>query len=159
MKAIVAYDSYFGNTELIAKAIGDALSEDGEVQVLRVGEVKPEQIAGLDLLVVGSATRQFSASPGTRDLVNNLPPGALDGIRVAAFDTRIPPDQIGKNAILRFFVRIFGYAAEPIAKRLQRKGGKLVVPAEGFYVEDTEGPLSPGEIDRAAAWARHLVTG
>jgi hypothetical protein len=32
----------------------------------------------------------------------------------------------------------------------------LVVPPEGFYVVDTEGPLLEGELDRAAVWARKL---
>jgi flavodoxin I len=159
MKTIVAYDSYFGNTEKIAQAIGDALAETGEVEILRVGDVKPEQVAGLDLLVVGSATRQFSASPGTMSMVKNLPAGALDSVQVAAFDTRIPEDEIQKNKILKFFVGIFGYAAEPIARQLQKKGGKLAAPAAGFYVEGTEGPLSPGELERAAAWAKQLTAG
>jgi flavodoxin I len=55
------------------------------------------------------------------------------------------------------FVRIFGYAAQPITDRLEKKGGELVVPAEGFYVADTEGPLLEGELERAAEWAKEIV--
>jgi len=54
-------------------------------------------------------------------------------------------------------VRLFGYAAAPIAKRLKSKGGELVLAPEGFVVKDTEGPLKEGELDRAAAWARQLI--
>jgi hypothetical protein len=50
----------------------------------------------------------------------------------------------------------FGYAAKPIADRLERKGGRLVVPPEGFFVEGTEGPLAAGELKRAAEWASRL---
>ena len=46
------------------------------------------------------------------------------------------------------FVKIFGYAAKPIADRLTKKGGNLAVPAEGFYVGGTEGPLLEGELER-----------
>jgi hypothetical protein len=54
-------------------------------------------------------------------------------------------------------VSIFGYAAEPIADRLQKKGGTLVTPPEGFYVGDTEGPLLDGELERATAWAQDIA--
>ena len=52
---------------------------------------------------------------------------------------------------------IFGYAAKPIADRLEKKGGQLAVPPEGFYVTDTEGPLVEGELERAAEWARKIA--
>ena len=50
-----------------------------------------------------------------------------------------------------------GYAAEPIAKGLKRKGGDQRLPPEGFYVADTEGPLKEGELERAAEWAQRVV--
>jgi hypothetical protein len=76
---------------------------------------------------------------------------------VAAFDTRFTETEIGRVRILAFFVSLFGYAAEPIASRLQKKGGNLAVPPEGFYVGGTEGPLLEGELERAAAWAREVA--
>jgi hypothetical protein len=54
-------------------------------------------------------------------------------------------------------VKLFGYAAIPIANRLRKKGGELALPPEGFIVEGTEGPLRRGELERAADWARQLV--
>jgi flavodoxin len=59
MKALVVYDSVFGNTEQIAQAIGKALGSQAEVNILRVSNVKPEQLTGLKFLIVGSPTRQF----------------------------------------------------------------------------------------------------
>jgi hypothetical protein len=76
---------------------------------------------------------------------------------VAAFDTRFPPEQIDEVGILAFFVRLFGYAAEPIEKRLTRAGGEPVVSPGWFYVSDTEGPLLDGELERAADWARQIA--
>ncbi|MFC1983163.1 hypothetical protein ACFLV5_05230 [Chloroflexota bacterium] len=38
-----------------------------------------------------------------------------------------------------------------------KKGGNLVVPEEGFFVKDKEGPLVDGEIERAARWARSMA--
>ena len=46
-----------------------------------------------------------------------------------------------------------GYAAPSIAKRLEKAGGRLAVPPEGFAVVGTEGPMKQGELERAAEWA------
>jgi flavodoxin len=54
MKALILYDSVYGNTEKIALAIGDALGSQEDVSVMKVGEVKPDQFAGLNLLIVGA---------------------------------------------------------------------------------------------------------
>jgi flavodoxin len=50
-----------------------------------------------------------------------------------------------------------GYAAKPIADKLKKKGGKLVLPPEGFFVQGSEGPLKEGEVERAAEWAKQLL--
>ena len=49
MKTLIVYDSFFGNTEKIAQAIGGAL---GGAAVVRVSETSPDQLAGVDLLLV-----------------------------------------------------------------------------------------------------------
>jgi flavodoxin len=157
MKAMVVYDSFFGNTEKIAQAVGDALGSKEEVELLRPGDVKPEQLIGLDVLVVGSPTRQFSPSPATTKYLKSISKNGLNGVRVAAFDTRFPMSEIEKTPILLFFVRIFGYAAEPISKRLVKKGGELAIPPEGFYVDGVEGPLTEGELERAEEWAKRVL--
>jgi hypothetical protein len=65
--------------------------------------------------------------------------------------------EIEKVRILALFVRLFGYAAEPIADRLRKKGGELIVPPEGFLVDGTEGPLIEGELERAADWGSQIM--
>ena len=157
MKAMVVYDSAFGNTEKVAQAIGQALGPAEDVKTVRVGNVKPEQLAGLTLLVVGSPTQKFSPLGTITGFLKGIPNSGLHGIKVAAFDTRIPQSKVDEVRILAFFVKIFGYAAKPIADRLVKKGGQLAVPPEGFYVVDTEGPLLEGELERAAGWARQIA--
>jgi len=153
MKALVVYDSVFGNTEQVAREIGKALEAGGSVQTLRVTEVETDQLTGSELLVVGSPTRGFRPTAGITAFLKRLPDGRLDGLKVAAFDTRIAPEDI-KSPILRFLVNTAGYAAKSIARRLEKAGGRLVAPPEGFAVEGTEGPLKHGELERAAEWAR-----
>jgi len=156
VRVLTVYDSYFGNTEKIAHAIGNALDSQGDVEVLRVGKVKPEQVIGLELLIVGSPTRKFRPSAPITRLLKGIARNGLVGIKVAAFDTRFSAsDQ--ESAFLRTLLNTFGYAAKPIADRLVRVDGELIIPPEGFIVVGTEGPLKEGELERAADWARRIV--
>ncbi len=157
MKALVVYDSMYGNTGQVAEAIGQALGPQEDVEIVQVGEVKPEHLTEVALLIVGSPTQRFSPTAATTRFLKSIPQKGLEGVKVAAFDTRFPESEIERIRILAFFVRIFGYAAEPIADRLEKKGGELAVPPEGFYVGATEGPLLEGELERAADWAREIV--
>jgi len=156
MKALVVYDSVFGNTAKVAQAIGGALGAPEDISVLCVGDVKPERLAGAQVLIVGSPTRAFSPTPATTAMLRALPARALSGVKVAAFDTRISMEDTD-SGFLRTMVKVFGYAAKPIADRLKRKGGDLVLGPEGFYVQDSEGPLKDGELERAAAWAKQVI--
>ncbi len=152
MKALVVYDTFFGNTEQIARAIGDGLS----AEAVKVDSVTPQQLAGLDLLVVGSPTRAFSSSPNTKAFLKGLASGSLQGVKVASFDTRITLED-STSGFLNVMMRIFGWAAKPIAKQLKKKGGTLTAEPEGFAVMESKGPLKAGELERAATWGRGLA--
>jgi len=157
MKVLVIYDSVFGNTEQIAQAIGNALGSQEDVEILRVSNVKPEQLTGLKLLIVGSPTRQFRPTAAINNLLKRIPKNGLKGVKVAAFDTRFTMSAIEESRVLPFFVRLFGYAAKPISDRLKKKEGELIIPPEGFFVEGVEGPLKEGELERAADWAKQII--
>jgi flavodoxin len=157
-KALVVYDSFFGNTERIAQSIGNALGRAEDVGIIRVVDVRPEQLAGLKLLIVGSPTRAFSPSPAIKKFLKSIPRNGLKGIKVAAFDTRVTEEEIDSAVfILRILVNIFGYAAKPISDRLEKKGGELIASPEGFFVHGTKGPLKEGELERASDWAKQIL--
>lgn len=156
MKALILYDSMFGNTEQVAQAMTMALAEQMEATARRVGDVTPHELVAVDYVIVGSPTQGFQPTPATKKLLDSLPAQQLKGVKVAAFDTRIAVEDVG-NRFLTFMVSLFGYAAKPIANRLQKKGGDLVAPPEGFIVNGKEGPLKEGERARAALWAQQLV--
>jgi flavodoxin I len=145
MKTLVVYDSHYGNTRTIAQAIGDALR--GEVEVLYVGEVNASAVGEYDLLIVGAPTHGAKPSPAVQAFLDQIQARALEGKKVAGFDTRMT------NRL----ITIFGTAAPKIAKALKSKGGNLVGSPGGFYVTGGEGPLKEGEVERAAAWAKGLV--
>ena len=147
MKALIIYDSVFGNTEQIAQAIGNALGSPKDVETLRVGNVKTEQIKELDLLIVGSPTHAGRPTPAIQDFLKNVSEPDVRGVDVAAFDTRISTRIVG----------IFGYASGRIADSLKKNGGTLIAPPEGFFVKGKEGPLKEGELNRATGWAKTIV--
>jgi len=156
MKVIIMYDSVFGNTEKIAKAIGDSIGPQENIEMLRVNDMKLEKLQGINLLITGSPTRAFKPTKSIVDFLINIPANYLKGVNVAAFDTRVSTTDVNSR-MLNGLVKIFGYAAKPIADKLQKKGGNLVVPPEGFFVKESEGPLKEGEVERAAEWAKSLI--
>jgi flavodoxin len=160
-KALILYDSQYGNTGKIAAAIADALGTPDQVSLKRPAEFDPAALTGLDLLVAGAPTQRLSATPAMLNVLKSLPRNALQGVKVAAFDTRLTWEAINAMPVLPFFVRLgghrFGFAADPIARLLKSKRGTLVMPPEGFFVQGMEGPLLPAELERAAAWGCQLA--
>lgn len=152
MKTLIVYDSVFGNTEQVAKKIGESIG----ATVLKVSQVQPEQLTGLELLIVGSPTRAFKPTKDITNFLNRIPNNRLKGVKVTAFDTRMSLTDVNSR-ILTTFVKIFGYADKPIAEKLVKKGGILAVPSAGFIVKASEGPMKDGELDRAASWAKSIV--
>ena len=129
MRALVIYDSRYGNTEQIALAIGDGLSTApgafGTVQVLNVADAQPNHLAGWELLLVGGPTHGTRPSPPMHEFLGRIPENSLAGVKIAAFDTRTDPNQ--QEGAIRVFAKIldrFGYAAPKIATVLEKKGGR-----------------------------------
>jgi hypothetical protein len=169
MRAVVAYESMYGNTRQVAEAIAAGLGGLGDVQVLSVNHGDAGVAEGADVLVVGGPThihglatemsRKGVAKAAEEEGDVTLEPGAADGPGLrkwlagrsgegrpaAAFDTRIDRSPV-----------LTGSAARGIAKRLRRRGYELVTEPASFFVEDTEGPLADGELERARAWGESL---
>jgi flavodoxin I len=146
MKVLIIYDSVYGNTEKIARAIGNAVA--GDVSVMRPKAVDYTELESADLLIVGAPTYGGRPTDPIKNFLKSIPQGAVQNTKVAAFDTRL------KTRL----VKIFGYAAKGIARSLVKMGANLILPAEGFFVKGTQGPLIEGEIERAAAWTKKLLS-
>jgi flavodoxin len=146
VKAFIVYDSMYGNTENIAKAIVEAITPSGKARALRAGEASQSELESLDLLIVGSPTHGGRPTAAVQGFLSQLTRHSLEGIKVAAFDTRATSK----------FVKIFGNAAGRIGGHLTKKGGVLAAPPEGFFVVGTKGPLKEGELERAVVWAKGI---
>ena len=146
MQTLVVYDTQFGNTEKIARAIGGAVG--GEVKLVRASDADPRELAAPGLLIVGAPTQAGRATKPVQDLLKQIKSGNLKGIKAAAFDTRLSTKWVG----------LFGYAAGRIGTELLNKGATLPLPPEPFFVTSDKVPcLKDGEAERAAAWAGELV--
>ena len=169
MTALVVYESVYGNTRAIADAIRDVLGASGH-DAIAVAVADAPAAPDADLLIVGGPThmhglttslsRHMAVKAAEEDGHHDVEPGAgaeqglrqwlrslpdRDGATAAAFDTRGD----AKAALT-------GSAARGIARRLRRHG-YTVVDSESYLVDDAEGPLHQGELDRARAWATTLA--
>ncbi|CEA09326.1 Flavodoxin domain protein [Arthrobacter saudimassiliensis] len=143
MKAVIVYDSNYGNTRAVAEAIAAALTG------LRARLVPAEHfVPGIldpgDLLIVGSPINGWQPTAKVQQALAELPSDALHGVRAAAFDTRV-----------RLFIH--GDAARKISKALQAHGARIISTPMAFHVEGRDGPLADGELQRAASWAGNLL--
>jgi hypothetical protein len=169
MRAMVIYESMYGNTHAIADAIGRGLATGNEVTVVPVAETTPELLGEADLVVAGGPTHVHGMSgarsrqaaveaahkdgseltlephaqgPGLRDWFGTV--GRICGCG-AAFDTRMAGPAV-----------LTGRASKAIAKLLDRHGLTEIAPAQSFLVTK-ENQLQPGEEDRAEQWGRELA--
>lgn len=146
MKALVIYETKYGNTEQIARTIAASLNGSISTKVLSVAEATPDGLEDGDLLVVGGPTQAHGATPEFNAMLKRFSVRNLEGVKAATFDTRLHWPQL-----------LSGSAAQTAAHQLQKAGYLMVAPPESFFVSGKEGPLVPGEADRASAWAHHIV--
>ena len=164
MNAVVVYESVYGNTHAIADAIAEGLGG------ATASPVAKAHVAEADLVVVGGPThmhglastrsRQMAAEAAHEDAGTHVDPDAtagpglrawlrdqspIQGAHAATFDTRLDKAP--------WFT---GVASRGIARRLRHKGYD-VIATESFLVQDSEGPLEEGELDRARAWGVKLA--
>ncbi len=147
METLVIYDSLYGNTEQIAKAMAAALGK--EAKAIKVGEAKAAEIAKYAYVIIGSPTQGGRPTKAIKTFLDSLTADVLSGKRFAAFDTRAKS----------FVTKLFGYAAPRIEAVIKEKRGNCTAQPQGFIVEGTKGPLADGELERAATWAKAIVAG
>jgi hypothetical protein len=160
--AVVVYESLWGNTAAVARAIAEGIG--GGTRALSTAEATPDVVAGADLLVAGSPVLGFKlptekmregalknpggrpphpadlSHPAMRSWLETVPPGR--GL-AAAFDTQVRGP--------------FGKAAPAIAKALEEFGYHRAAEPQGFVVSGKFGPLRDGELERARRWGVELA--
>jgi flavodoxin len=169
MRAVVVYESMYGNTHLVADAIGAGLRPLGDVAVVPAEQADASMLAGADLVVVGGPTHAHGMSKAeTRRTAIDLAeqPGSdlvidpdAEGPGLRAWFDRLG-DATGKAAAFdtRFHypAMLTGRASKGITRRLDQHGFAVIAEPESFFVtRDTV--LEPGEQDRARRWGESLA--
>jgi hypothetical protein len=171
MRALVVYESMFGNTRDVAAAIAEGIAPRMPVEMVEVGSAPLVIHEDIALLVVGGPThahgmskpesradsakragdRLVSKGNGIREWLETIRSGT-DRTAVATFDTRIKGPEI-----------LWGSASKGAAKRLRGLGFRVVDEPESFLVGGPTGPLFDrlvdGELARARAWGEGLAAG
>jgi flavodoxin-like protein len=166
MKALVVYESMYGNTRLVAEAIGRGLARTADVDVVPVGQATPALLRAVDLVVAGGPTHAHGMSRAStrKSAVDQANDGvivepkaleaglrewfdALDGLNAAsaAFDTRVHLPLV-----------LTGRASKGIARQLCRHGAVMIEDPESFLVTK-DNRLEPGEEARAEQWGAMLA--
>jgi hypothetical protein len=152
MKALVVYESMFGNTRCVANAVADELRRHMSVEVYDVGQAPAAIHEFIDLsrpTTRADAVRQGasvgSPATGIREWLEHLPSGPHSE-SVATFDTRAEKAR-----------HLPGSAAKKADRIARAHGYGAAIARESFYVSDVSGPLLPGELERAGAWGRDLA--
>jgi Flavodoxin len=166
-RALVIYESMYGNTEQIARAIGDGLAGAMAVDVVEVGVAPTKLPPDVSLIVVGGPTHAFgmsrpatradaakqtqtpvvSSGLGVREWLDLLEP-AVQLPTAATYDTHVDHPKL---------LRHVGSAAAAIAEHLDKLGLELVAEPEHFWVSGTLGPLADGELQRAREFGQSLA--
>src|SRR5579872_2698345 len=158
MRALVVYESMYGNTHAVAVSIAAGLSTRHDVTLVPVTRATPELVAAADLLVVGGPTHlhRMSTAASRR--------WAADAARKQGSPLTMDPDadgpgvRGGQNTLAVAFdtrlggVPLFtGRASRGISRLLAGHGCRMLAAPESFLVSKRD-TLRDGEADRARAW-------
>ena len=160
MHAIVVYESVWGNTAAVARAIAEGIGSG--TRAYATDEVPTDALASAGLIVAGSPVFAFGLpTDGIRDRIlrDEVDPASPPDLGHPSLRYWLDTVPLGHGRSAAFETRIWWSprgATGAIEKRLGRLGYPPVAKGEKFVVRDKYGPLRDGEIERARAWGHEL---
>ncbi len=131
-RVAVIYDTKFGNTEKVARALAEGMKNQGvNTDCLKIDEVDTSKLGDYDLLAIGGPTHTFGLSKPMKDFLEKLENVKISGKRAFAFDTK-------------FKSRFAGSAGKRIEKKLKKLGMRIAKSHVSAIVKGGEGPLEAG---------------
>jgi flavorubredoxin len=130
VRASVVYDSVYGNTEKVAKALAAGLESGGvDADAVKVDAVRFDELGDVDLLCVGSPVHAWNTSKPMKEFLERLKSvKGLTGKKAFAFDTKMKS-------------RLAGSAGGKIERKLKDIGLTIAKHSESAIVMSSEGPL------------------
>jgi flavodoxin len=178
MKALLVYESVFGNTEQIARAVAEGLSRRLPVQTLDVGRAPLTLGSDIGLIVVGGPTHVFGLSRADRrtdghadtpadSRADSLATDGANGSVVThgrGLKTWLEGLHVGASGVAAAAFdtrvnrpRLPGSAARAADRQMRRQGMHPIVLPHSFHVRRTTGPLADGESEQARQWGEQVA--
>jgi hypothetical protein len=159
MKAIVVYESHWGNTEAVARSIAAGLGPDAAA--LTTDEAEGAVLAEADLVVAGAPLMALRLP--TEKVVEGLHPVSEEPIPDVSHPTMrtwLASIPHGRGWFAAYETRLHwspGGATGAIEKGLEAAGYWQICPARKFQVASKTGPLRDGELEKARLWGTELA--
>ncbi len=133
-KALVVYDSVYGNTEKIAQALAKGLGDSGvDANTVRVDVVKLDELSTYDLLIVGGPVHAWNVTKSIKTFLERLKTvKGLSGKKAFAYDTKLSKSSLAGNV------------GGKIEDNLKGLGLTIVKTHATAVVKGSEGPLEEG---------------
>ena len=143
-KAIVIYESKWGNTKKVADAIIEGMA-GLEVIQKEIKEVTPQEAAGYDVIILGSPNHMGGQVGSIKKFIDELGKLNVKGKYAAVFDTYMMMD-VSK-------------AVNKMEKQIADKvpGLKLAAPGLSVKVGGMKGPIVEGELPRAKEFGEKIA--
>ncbi len=145
-RAVVVYDTKYGNTRQVGEKIVEGLRQAGglDIAILDAEETAPNDVADYDLILLGAPNHIGRPSRVMRKFIDAIGELDLKGKLIAVFDTYMGGD----------FQKAMRRMQEQVSEKIP--GVKLLSPGLSIRVEGMRGPISDGEIPKCVEFGARV---
>lgn len=146
-KAIVVFDTKYGNTKIAAETIIEGMKVEGiDVTLSNMKEVDFKTINQYDAILMGCPNHFGGPTRTAKKFIDNLGKLDLKEKVITVFDTYIKKD--------------FEKAVKKMEDKINEKipGSKLITPGLSIKVMGTKGPILEEEFPKAKEFGKQIAT-
>jgi flavodoxin len=147
-KAIVIYDSKYGNTRSAAERIVEIMRDKGnaDATISFIEEFDVHQLPSFDIIVMGTPNHWGRLTKKFKKMIPKLEDIDLSGKKVALFDTCFEPEQ--------------GKATRSMEKRILKVAPNVqfLAPHLSIVVATGKGPVAEGEMAKIDEFAERIAS-
>ncbi len=146
-KALIAYDSKYGNTKIVAEKIAESIKAGGKLKtkLLFMDDVDFGTIPMYDVLVFGTPNHYSKPSKKALGFLEKLKDLDLANKKVAAFDTCLRKQE--GRACRRIEMKILEAVRKP----------EIITPGLSILVGGLKGPILEGELKKCEEFGKRIV--
>jgi len=146
---IIIYDSWFGNTQVVAETIAKGINEIEKktVHIKKIEDTAPNDVLDYDIILIGSPNHMGGPTRKVKKFIDNLGKLKIDDKQIAVFDT-----YVRKNVHI-------GKTVRKMEKRISENLSDLKIMTDGLsiQVKGVRGPLEKGELSKCILFGNKLI--